>query len=401
MLLVAGLVVSTLATFFVARALVRPLQCASGRCGARRRRRARPSHRGPHRRRARGPRRAVQPDGRCAAGVVHRPRSARSRQRTGELSEALHYQTAISEVLRVISESTTDVHARVRCDPRVRDPPLRQLEWAAVYRYDGRLVSLMADIATGPAEAVEAGGATSIRRCPPRSVDGRAGVIPERPGHQQWADALTDPDYQTAYRGRRQLAAGSGWRADAEGRHADRRDPGLVATEPGETPARQADLLKTFADQAVIAIENVRLFNETKDALRKVEQRTARAERGARLPGGDQRRAARHQPVADRRRAGVRGDPRLRDPPVRQRGRRRLPLPRRPGRAGRDAQLAGRGGRGRALALSGAAEQGAAGRARHPRRGRRSASTTRCSTLRTTMRSRRQGRGAGWPARRC
>ena len=57
--------------------------------------------------------------------------------RTAELTESLAYQTAISEVLRVISESPTDVQpvfeAILDCAVRLLGSPT-----AAVFRYDGR-----------------------------------------------------------------------------------------------------------------------------------------------------------------------------------------------------------------------------------------------------------------------
>src|SRR5262249_13240828 len=46
----------------------------------------------------------------------------------------------------------------------------------------------------------------------------------------------------------------------------------VAGASPGAFSDRQVDLLKTFADQAVIAIENVRLFDEIQDKSRQLAE---------------------------------------------------------------------------------------------------------------------------------
>jgi GAF domain-containing protein len=189
-------------------------------------------------------------------------------QRTSELSESLEYQTAISEVLRVISGSTTDVapvfEAIMESAMRLFSAPI-----AAVFRYDGRLVHLVGTRGW-PATAIE--DARRLYPAPPnpQMLSGRI-VLAGRALSEE--DTRADPEYDA-------IAARLGqWRRMIGAPMLkDGATLGVIVIawpDPGKTPQRQTDLLETFADQAVIAIENVRLLNETRQAL---EQQTTTAD---------------------------------------------------------------------------------------------------------------------------
>src|SRR5215467_3806835 len=189
-------------------------------------------------------------------------------RRTRELDEALAHQTATSEVLGVIRRSPAD--AQPVFDAIAQSAAcLCGAIFSTVYLYDGDLLRIAATKNFTPLQPV--------KRLDRFHLGGRA-ILDRKLVHIP--DVLADPEYS------RELALAGGWRAvlGVPLLH-DGKAVGAISVakaEPKPFSEQQIQLLNTFADQAVIAIENVRLFEaeqqRTRELSESLEQQTATSE---------------------------------------------------------------------------------------------------------------------------
>ena len=185
-----------------------------------------------------------------------------------ELKDSLEQQTAMSEILRVIASSPTDVRPVLDA---VAESAARLCESsdAHIWRRESDRLLLVAHHGPIPRGAIGEASLALVRG----TVAGRS-VLDGRTFHvadvQSEVAEFPEGSEDARRIGFRTLLTVPLMRqGTAIGTIVLRRIDAQLFTE------RQVALLETFADQAVIAIENVRLFNELKESL---EQQTATSE---------------------------------------------------------------------------------------------------------------------------
>src|SRR5262249_22516669 len=193
-----------------------------------------------------------------------------------ELQESLDYQTAISDVLNVISRSPTDVQPVFDMIAESA-MELCHAEFCNVLRFDGQLLHFVASHGLRP----EARRLTLSRFPLPPERGFAAGRAILSNAVEELTDVKADADYAL-----RDIAkAGAYGSIVAVPMKKDGSPIGALAvgrSQVGPFPSGQIDLLKTFADQAVIAIENTRLFEAEQaskwELTEALEQQTATAD---------------------------------------------------------------------------------------------------------------------------
>ncbi len=190
------------------------------------------------------------------AGNTPKDEGAKVRDFEKRLAEALEQQTATGEILRVISRSQSDVQpvfdAIVRSAAR-----LCAGLFSTLFQFDGELLHIIAVHNTTP-EALEALHRVYPARPTRALVAGRA-ILERTVVHISDAELELESE-------QRAVARAVGWRSALIVPMLREGAPiGVITvgrTEAGPFSDGEIELLKTFADQAVIAIKNVRLFKE-------------------------------------------------------------------------------------------------------------------------------------------
>jgi GAF domain-containing protein len=191
-----------------------------------------------------------------------------------ELQTSLQYQTAISDVLNVISRSPSNIQPVLETIAETAQR-LCQSEHAYIMRLDNGRYHLAA------ARDARAARVKYLRENPiiPNrgSVVGRVAV---EKSTVQITDALADPEYTLSMLGDRGYRTILGVPLLREGVTI-----GVIVLTRGIVQPftdKQIELVSSFADQSLIAIENARLFDEvqarTKELTESLEQQTATSE---------------------------------------------------------------------------------------------------------------------------
>jgi two-component system NtrC family sensor kinase len=193
-----------------------------------------------------------------------RQRTADLSQRTTDLTESLEQQTATSEVLEVISRSAFDLRAvfETVAQSSVR---LCGADRAFIFRFDGELLRMVVGYNSTPA-FVEWVAKNPIR--PGRHSGSARAALERKTIHI--TDVLTDSEYVYGAKDVEPIRTVLGVPIlkgdDLLGVMM------IYRLEVKPFTERQIALVETFADQAALAIENVRLLDELRERTQEVEK---------------------------------------------------------------------------------------------------------------------------------